>query len=103
MSVRRRDEQAWGAAADLRREHTGLRIEMLYGLADITSILLQGGLQKALGGRLSERGVLQLLFDLQLLRAALAGGRPASAGRDSPSQLRCVDGRISVCGKDALG
>lgn len=33
--------------------------------------------------------MLQLLFDLQLLRAALAGGRPVEAGRGTASQQRC--------------
>ena len=37
-----------------------------------------------LGARLSERGVLQLLFDIGLLRAATAGGRPAAAAETQP-------------------
>ncbi len=49
-----------------------------------------------LGQRLSERGVLQLLFDTGLLRAALAGGRPAaadSAGAASEGLQRCALGK----------
>ena len=36
--------------------------------------------RQAPGVALSERGVLQLLFDAQLLRMALAGGRPPGSG-----------------------
>jgi hypothetical protein len=37
---------------------------------------------------LSERGVLQLLFDAQLLRAALAGGRPPGGGGPAAPHTR---------------
>lgn len=37
---------------------------------------------------LSERGVLQLLFDTQLLRTALAGGRPVSSGSPAAQPTR---------------
>lgn len=44
----------------------------------------------ALGQALSERGVLQLLFDTQLLRTSLAGGRPAGSAGVAMTQLRCA-------------
>jgi hypothetical protein len=44
--------------------------------------------RQAPGAALSERGVLQLLFDAQLLRTALAGGRPPSSGRSAAQPIR---------------
>lgn len=56
---------------------------------------------KAPGGGLSERGVLQLLFDAQLLRTALAGGRPV--GGAAAAQLRFASAAPSLpCGVQQL-
>ena len=58
-------------------------------LQDFNPRLRPGG---TLGSRISEKGALQLLFDVRFLRDVLAGGRPLSALPEVTS--RCVSYKI---------
>ena len=52
-------------------------------LAALVAMLAEGGGGKLAGGKLSEKGVLQLLFDARFLLDLLSGGRPVSTGGDA--------------------
>lgn len=56
-----------------------------------------GGVVAGLAGKLSEKGVLQLLLDVRLVREVLAGARPLAAGAGKQGRVA-----LRACGESLI-